>query len=81
MKAWRWASVLAVFACSGPATPASEGEACFRAEDCQLGLVCVERFCSGDLTPIVPEGAGQADPQADREADSEEALEASDAGD
>ncbi len=45
--------------CAGPAEPDGENHACFRALDCADGLVCVEGRCTADLTPIVPEGAGQ----------------------
>jgi hypothetical protein len=55
---WAWSLALAIWSCSGPAEPVGEGQRCFRAEDCDLGLVCIERVCSSDLTPIVPEGAG-----------------------
>jgi len=51
-------SGLLLLACSGPKAPGDEGDGCFRAEDCQLGLVCVERLCTSDLSPLVPEGAG-----------------------
>jgi hypothetical protein len=70
--------VVAALGCSGPASPASQGESCFRAEDCKLGLVCVERVCSSDLTPIAPEGAaaGGAEP----EPEASETMSAVDAG-
>lgn len=45
--------------CAGAAEPDGENHACFRALDCADGLVCVEGRCTADLTPIVPEGAGQ----------------------
>jgi hypothetical protein len=71
-----WCVLIGALGCSGPASPANEGESCFRAEDCKLGLVCVQRLCSSDLTPIAPEGAAadgdepagepsEADPQGD----------------
>jgi hypothetical protein len=47
-------------ACSGSAEPAGPNQACFRALDCQTGLVCVEGVCTNDIAPIVPEGAGAA---------------------
>ncbi len=47
-----------VGACSGSAEPAGPDEACFRALDCQTGLVCVEGVCTNDISAIVPEGAG-----------------------
>ena len=66
MSSGRWAGWAAAFvglgyfaACSGSAAPNAENHACFRALDCADGLVCVEGRCTGDLTPIVPEGAGQ----------------------
>ena len=46
--------------CSGPAKPVAENHACFRALDCQDGLVCVLGRCTTDISPIVPEGAGAA---------------------
>ena len=54
-----WFSAL-MGACSGSAAPAGPNQACFRALDCQAGLVCVEGACTDDITPIVPEGAGAA---------------------
>jgi hypothetical protein len=72
MRGGRWAEraawglmILASASCSGPATPNPENHACFRALDCAEGLVCVEGRCTADLTPIVPEGAGQAAPAGD----------------
>ncbi|HTV24120.1 MAG TPA: hypothetical protein VMG12_35755 [Polyangiaceae bacterium] len=52
----------ALAACAGTPAPKAENHACFRALDCQAGLVCVEGRCTADLTPIVPEGAGAAAP-------------------
>jgi hypothetical protein len=57
-----WALLLR---CSGPADPRGPNEACFRALDCQGGLVCVEGRCTSDVTPIVPEGAAVAPTGAD----------------
>src|SRR5688500_9638425 len=70
MRSGRWAEwagasclVLGALArCAGPAEPDGENHACFRALDCADGLVCVEGRCTADLTPIVPEGAGQGPP-------------------
>ena len=45
-------------ACAGSAEPLAENRACFRALDCQEGLVCVQGRCTADIAPIVPEGAG-----------------------
>ncbi len=59
MKAARrlgWFSL--IIGCGGPATQALAGETCFRAKDCQPGLVCLQWRCSADLDPLVPEGAG-----------------------
>jgi hypothetical protein len=50
----------AVLGCAGSKAPSGPNVACFRANDCQDGLVCVEGRCTDDLTPIVPEGAGVA---------------------
>lgn len=44
--------------CAGSAEPLAENRACFRALDCQEGLVCVLGRCTSDIAPIVPEGAG-----------------------
>jgi hypothetical protein len=61
-------SLVLVFAsllgCSGTAEPKAENHACFRALDCQAGLVCIEGRCTADLTPIVPEGTAAAPPAA-----------------
>lgn len=50
--------------CSGTPEPKAENHACFRALDCQAGLVCIEGRCTADLTPIVPEGTAAAPPPA-----------------
>ena len=47
-------------ACAGKSEPVAANHACFRALDCQDGLVCVEGRCTDDIGPIVPEGAGTA---------------------
>jgi hypothetical protein len=49
-------------ACGGPAKEGGPGAACFRADECQAGLVCVDRVCSNDLTTIDihPEGGAGA---------------------
>lgn len=70
MWSGRWAEwvatgfflIAAAARCAGPAEPDGENHACFRALDCADGLVCVEGRCTADLTPIVPEGAGQGPP-------------------
>lgn len=64
---WATASLLllgGLARCAGSAEPDGENHACFRALDCADGLVCVEGRCTADLTPIVPEGAGQGAPGA-----------------
>lgn len=65
--------------CSGPAKPVAENHACFRALDCQDGLVCVLGRCTTDITPIVPEGAGVA-PEPDPEPEGEPVMPGADAG-
>jgi hypothetical protein len=49
-------------ACGGPAKEGGVGAACFRANECQAGLVCVDRVCTNDLTSINihPEGGAGA---------------------
>jgi hypothetical protein len=54
-----FAGMLAACSSSEPKGP---NRACFRALDCQDGLVCVEGRCTSDIAPIVPEGAGTAAP-------------------
>ena len=49
-------------ACASSAEPLAENRACFRALDCQEGLVCVLGRCTSDIAPIVPEGAATAPP-------------------
>ena len=44
--------------CGGPAEPAVEGATCFRAKDCQPGLICLEFRCTSNIESLVPEGAG-----------------------
>jgi hypothetical protein len=44
--------------CGGPKAPGAENVACFRANDCRDGVVCVEGRCTSDIAPIVPQGAG-----------------------
>jgi hypothetical protein len=51
-----------VFGACSSSEPAGPNRACFRALDCQEGLVCVEGRCTSDIAPIVPEGAGTAPP-------------------
>lgn len=59
------AGILAsLLGCAGTPEPKAENHACFRALECQAGLVCVEGRCTADLTPIVPEGAPAAPPAA-----------------
>lgn len=79
---WGWI-VVAALGCSGPASPAAAGESCFRAEDCSLGLVCIERVCSSDLTPIAPEGAaaGAGDDEGEARDEAEAQDEDAPAGD
>jgi hypothetical protein len=65
------AGAAALFGCPGSAEPAGPGEACFRALDCQDGLVCIEGRCTADITPIVPDvqaPAGATDPDPEPEA-------------
>lgn len=69
-----WAVLLAGLgvalpACGGTPAPKAENYACFRALDCQPGLVCVEGRCTADLTPIVPEVSAAAPPPAGGDAD------------
>jgi hypothetical protein len=66
------ACAVSLIGCPGSADPAGAGEACFRALDCQDGLVCIEGRCTADITPIVPGApapAGGGDPDPDPEAD------------
>jgi hypothetical protein len=46
--------------CGGPAGSAGENGTCFHADDCQAGLVCIERKCTSDLSSIdiAPPDAG-----------------------
>lgn len=57
-------SAVWLLSCSGAAEPKGPNVACFRALDCQNGLVCVEGRCTADLTPIVPEPAATVQPAA-----------------
>src|SRR5690606_2022837 len=47
-------------ACGGPQKAGELGDECFRADDCSFGLVCVQGFCSNDLTDIVSTVDGPA---------------------
>jgi hypothetical protein len=47
-------------ACTGSADPAGPNEACFRALDCEDGLVCIEGRCTSDIATIVPGGRSAA---------------------
>lgn len=49
-----------IIACSGSAAPVAENHACFRALDCDDGLVCVEGRCTSDISTISGDVAGQA---------------------
>lgn len=76
---WWFCFVIGALGCSGPASPAAAGERCFRAEDCAAGLVCIERACSSDLTPIAPESAAASAADERQDAENEPAP-AGDAG-
>jgi hypothetical protein len=39
-------------ACGGPQKLGGAGDGCFRAADCQEGLVCIQFVCSSDLAKI-----------------------------
>src|SRR5260221_12067733 len=41
-----------IAACGGPATEGGAGAECFRATECQAGLVCVDHKCTKDLSSI-----------------------------
>src|SRR5438445_12704102 len=41
-----------IAACGGPATEGAVGAECFRATECQAGLVCVDHKCTSDLSSI-----------------------------
>jgi hypothetical protein len=49
-----------IVACSGSAAPAAENHACFRALDCEDGLVCVAGRCTSDISTLSGDVAGQA---------------------
>lgn len=56
-----WATLACLgLGCSGSSEPAGPNYACFRALDCEDGLVCVQGRCTSDISAIVPEGAGTA---------------------
>jgi pilus assembly protein FimV len=44
---------VAACACAGPADPGGPGERCFRAADCQPGLVCLMSECTNDVGDAV----------------------------
>jgi hypothetical protein len=50
-------SILGLFvaacACAGPADPGAEGERCYRAADCQPGLICLAQQCTRDVGDAV----------------------------
>jgi hypothetical protein len=39
-------------ACGGPATAGGPGADCFRATECELGLVCIDHKCTNDVSSI-----------------------------
>ena len=39
-------------ACGGPADARGQGGACFRANECAPGLVCIERVCTSDVSSV-----------------------------
>jgi hypothetical protein len=47
-------------ACGGPQEAVGKGEACFRADDCAPGLVCITGVCDDDLSKIVSQVDGPA---------------------
>jgi hypothetical protein len=59
--AWALAACVAALAsCGGPGDAAAEGEECFRAADCDEGLVCIAGVCSRDLADVVSQIEGPA---------------------
>jgi hypothetical protein len=44
---------VAACACAGPADPGGPGERCYRAADCQPGLVCLAQECTRDVGDAV----------------------------
>jgi hypothetical protein len=46
--------------CGGAGDSAAEGEECFRAADCEEGLVCIAGKCSRDLSGIISQVEGPA---------------------
>ena len=46
------AAVLGTVRCGGPAEQGGQGAACFRAEECAPGLVCIDKTCTSDLTSV-----------------------------
>ena len=53
-------AVLVAAGCSGAGDAAAEGEECFRAADCDEGLVCIAGQCSRDLSGIISQVEGPA---------------------
>ena len=52
-------------ACGGPASQGASGAVCFRDDECEPGLVCVELACSSDLGALVSFGVGPEDEPMD----------------
>jgi hypothetical protein len=51
--AWSAAGVLLGFAaCGGPAKEGGPGADCFRATECQAGLVCIDHKCTNDVSSV-----------------------------
>lgn len=51
-------SLLCVVGCEGPASLGEAGSLCYRAQECERGLICVEGECSSSVESSVPDGAG-----------------------
>lgn len=49
--------------CAGPASLEGEGGSCFRAAECQIGLVCIMGECTRDLGDAVTMVEGPAAPE------------------
>jgi hypothetical protein len=53
LSAWLlWALPAGLGACGGPADARGQGGACFRANECAPGLVCIERVCTSDVSSV-----------------------------
>jgi hypothetical protein len=57
---WSLLAVALALGCSGAKERAQAGGSCFRADDCEYGLVCIQATCTNDLSLVQTMAMGPA---------------------